>query len=105
MREIGCLPSGYEFFEKLPYLYGVFTEEGKTSLMKAAMDMLGEGTASVAFYTCKPYILIFGLLMGNLFILDTYPVPPCDGSKSTGMIKYFPETLEESSHSACTNWL
>ena len=72
--------------------------------MKAAMDMLGEGTASVALYTCKPYILLFGSLIGNLFILDTHPVPPSAGDKSTGMIKYFPGALEESSHSACT-WL
>ena len=71
--------------------------------MKVAMDMLGEGTASVASYTCKPYILLFGSLMGNLFILETHPVPHSAGGKSTGMIKYFPGTLEESSHSACSS--
>lgn len=104
VREICCLPSGYEFFEKLPYSYGVFTEEGKKSLLKAAIDIMGDGTESIAFYTCKPFILLFGSLVGKLFILDTHPVPPSAGGKSTGMIKYFPGTAEESSHSACT-WL
>lgn len=103
LKNNGNLSSHDQFSEELPYSYGVFSDEGKAILFETITAMKNAGDF-IRLYTWKPYMFLLGSMKNSVFILDTHPVHPSDGRKSTGILKVFKGMTDESSRSACA-WL
>ena len=105
LRNANLLSSDYTFTEELPYAFGVFSKEGKAKLSEKIKELRkNSGETFVALYTCEPYTLLLGFILGSLFILDTHAVPEDCGGMETGMVNIFHGPPEEASTSACL-WL
>ena len=67
----------------------VFSEKGRTDLLRALSAMVLKKEFSIALYTCEQIIFTVGCINDIIFILDTHLIPEAIGSQGKGLLKYF----------------
>ena len=74
LRSLKLIPDDYELTEEIMAGDGVFTANGRSSLVNAVVKLLDKDTNNVAIYTCGTYIFTIGCKYGQYFLMDTHSI-------------------------------
>ena len=101
MRDHNLMTESHLTYELSTQPFTVFSKSGMSDLHRGIEKLIL--SKSVGVYVCEPYTFLIGSLNGNLFLLDTHPVPSKFGGTNTALL-VSTEGTKEGSVAVC-KWL